>query len=91
VNSIELLSDVRSSYVKSVTINVSLPALTKKMVSDIEHLSKEHQGKALLKFNVYDPENNMHLEMFSRTTKVHPSDAFLNFFEGQSDMSYRIN
>ncbi|WP_340112257.1 DNA polymerase III subunit alpha [Maribellus mangrovi] len=91
VNSIELLNDVRSSYVKSITINVPLPVLTKKLVSDIQKLSKEHQGKALLKFNVFDPENNMHLEMFSRTTKIHPSDAFLNFFEGQSDMSYRIN
>ena len=91
VNSIELLSDVRSNYVKSITINVPLPVLNERLVRDIENLAKEHKGKALLKFNVYDPENNMQLEMFSRTTKVYPSDAFLGFFEDQSDMSYRIN
>ncbi len=91
VNSIELLSDVRSSYVKSVTINLPLPVLNKKLVENIESLAKDHQGKALLKFNVFDPENNMHLEMFSRTARVYPSDAFLNFFEEQPDMSYRIN
>ena len=91
VNSIELLSDVRSNYVKSITINVPLPVLNERLVRDIENLAREHKGKALLRFNVYDPENNMQLEMFSRTTRVFPSDAFLGFFEDQSDMSYRIN
>ena len=91
VNSIELLSDVRSNYVKSITINMPLTALNEKLVKDIENLASEHKGKALLKFLVYDPENNMQLEMFSRSTKVFPSDAFLGFFEDLSDMSYRIN
>lgn len=91
VNSIELLSDVRSSYVKSVTINMPISALNKKLVTDIDHLAKEHRGNALLKFVVYDPENNMQLEMFSRTAKVDPSDDFLSFFDDQPDVSYRIN
>ncbi|MFV0593469.1 MAG: DNA polymerase III subunit alpha [Draconibacterium sp.] len=91
VNSIELLSDVRSNYVKSITINMPISALNKKLVKDIDHLSKEHKGSALLKFVVYDPENNMQLEMFSRTAKVDPTDDFLNFFDNKSDVSYRIN
>jgi len=77
--------------VKSITVNLPLPLVNKDLVKDIDHLAKEHKGKSLLKFNVYDPENNMHLEMFSRTAKVHPSDAFLKFFEDRPEMSYRIN
>ncbi|MFV0265770.1 MAG: DNA polymerase III subunit alpha [Draconibacterium sp.] len=91
VNSIELLSDVRSGYVKSVTINMPISALNQKLVTDIDHLAKEHKGNALLKFVVYDPENNTQLEMFSRTAKVDPSDDFLSFFDDQPDVSYRIN
>jgi len=91
VSSIELLSDIRSNYVKSITINVPLDLLNERLVKDIERMANDHKGKALLKFNVYDPENNMQLEMFSRTVKVFPSDAFLRFFEDQSDLSYRIN
>ncbi len=91
VNSIELLDDVRSNYVKSITVNLPLSSLTEKMVKTLENLAVEHKGKALLKFNVYDPENNMFIEMFSRTAKVNPSDRFLNFFEDQPEMSYRIN
>ena len=86
-----MLSDVRSNYINSITINLPLNRLNRKLVKAIQQMAKDHKGKALLKFNVYDPENNMHLEMFSRTTRVYPSDAFLNFFEDQSDMSYRIN
>lgn len=91
VNSIELLSDVRSNYVKSVTINIPLSLLNENLVKTIDNMAREHQGKALLKFNVYDPESNMKLEMFSRTVKIFPSDTFLGFFDDQSDMSYRIN
>ena len=65
--------------------------ISKKLVQDIDHLAKEHKGSALLKFVVYDPENNMQLEMFSRTAKVDPTDAFLGFFDDQPDVTYRIN
>ncbi len=91
VNSIELLNDVRSSYVKSITVNLPLASLSERMVKTLENLVIDNKGKALLKFNVYDPENNMYIEMFSRTAKVNPSDKFLNFFEEQPNMSYRIN
>ncbi len=91
VNSIELLSEARTTYVKTITINMLLTALDEKMVKTIENLTTEYQGKATLKFNIYDPENKMFIEMFSRTARVNPLDSFLKFFEDQADMSYRIN
>uniref|UniRef100_UPI0032168883 DNA polymerase III subunit alpha n=1 Tax=uncultured Draconibacterium sp. TaxID=1573823 RepID=UPI0032168883 len=91
VTSIELLSEVRESYVKSITINLPLQKITEKMVQTIENLVEDHKGKTLLNFNVYDPENNMFIKMFSRTARVNPSDKFLRFFDEQADISYRIN
>ena len=91
VSGIELLSEVRETYVKSITVNLPLSKLNEHVVKAIENLVAENKGKALLKFNVYDPENNMHIEMFSRTARIHPSDKFLSFFDGQPDISYRIN
>ena len=91
VSNIELLSEVRSTYVKSITINMSLNVLDEKMVKSIDNLAKEYKGKATLKFNIYDPENNMHVELFSRTARVNPLDNFLKFFEDHPEMSYRIN
>ncbi|MEN8115577.1 MAG: DNA polymerase III subunit alpha [Bacteroidota bacterium] len=91
VTSIELLSEVRKNYIKSITINLPLPKLNGAIVKTIENLAKENTGKALLRFNVYDPENNMNIEMFSRTVKVNPSDSFMSFFDDLDDIGYRIN
>jgi DNA polymerase-3 subunit alpha len=91
VNSIELLDDVREKYIKSLTINVPLKALTEDFVKRVDEMAGEYKGKALLKFNVFDTENNMYIEMFSRTTRVNPLDGFLNFFDEQPEMTYRIN
>lgn len=91
VNKIELLDDVRSNYVNSITINIPLKTVSEELVRKLKELSDEHKGKALLRVNVFDAENNMYLEMFSRKIKVYPSDKLLRFFEEHPEMSYRIN
>jgi len=91
VSKIDLLAEVRTNYVKSITINMPLQVLTEKLVNDIDNLAKENTGKVLLKFNVYDMEHNMGLKMFSRKMKIFPSDRFLRFFDEQPDISYQIN
>ena len=91
INQIELLSEVRKNYIKSVTINLPIHKLNKSIIGKIEELVKNNTGNALLKFNVYDPENNMNIEMFSRSTKINLSESFLSFFDDEMDIGYRIN
>jgi DNA polymerase-3 subunit alpha len=88
---IELLSEVRKNYIKSVTVNLPLDKLNESVIEKIESITINNSGKALLKFNVYDPENNMQIKMFSRTIKVDLSDSFLKFFEEDINIGYRIN
>ena len=91
VSQIELLSEVRKNYIKSITINLPLQHLNERTIVEIEHLVKNNKGKALLKFNVYDTENNMQVDLFSRNTKINFSDNFLKFFDEIPDIGYRIN
>ena len=91
VNHIELLSEVRKNYIKNVTVNLPLHKINKPFIEKIEKLAKNNKGKALLKFNVYDVENNMHIDMFSRNTKIDLSDNILHFFDEELDITYRIN
>jgi DNA polymerase III subunit alpha len=88
---IELLSEARKNYVKSVTINVSLNELTESIINDIENLSRNNKGQALLKFNVYNPENNMYIHLFSRNTRIELTNHFLDYFEKQPGIGFRIN
>ena len=88
---IELLSEVRKNYVKSVTINLPLDMINDPVIQEIEKLAQNNKGKALLKFNVYDPESNLYIHLFSRTNRIRFSDDFLKFFEGKSAIGYKIN
>ncbi len=91
ISHIELLSDVRKNYIKSVTVNLPLHQLNQRNIEKIEQLAKNNKGKALLKFNVFDVENNMQIDLFSRNTKIDLSDKFLKFFDEIPDIGYRIN
>ena len=88
---IELLSEARKNYVKSVTINVSLNELTERVIKDIELLAQNNKGQALLKFNIYNPENNMYIHLFSRNTRIELTNPFLSYFEKTPGLGYRIN
>ncbi len=91
VGQIELLSEVRKNYIKSITLNVPLHKLNESVINGIERITKNNKGKTVLKFNIYDVENNMNVQMFSRTSKINLTDGFLKFFDDNLDISFRIN
>jgi DNA polymerase-3 subunit alpha len=91
ISAIELLSEVRKNYIKTVTLNLPLDKLDEDIIQEIEKMAKNNKGKSLLKFNVYDTDSNMNIQMFSRTSKINFSDEFLTFFENVPDITYRIN
>jgi DNA polymerase III subunit alpha len=88
---IELLSEARKNYIKCVTINIPLHELNESVIEEIENLARNNKGQALLKFNVYDPENNMYIHLFSRSTKIELTNGFLNYFDENPGIGYRIN
>ena len=91
ITQIELLSEVKKNYIKSVTVNLPLDKLNESTIKEIETLAENNKGKALLKFNVYDTDNNMQIQLFSRTVKVDLTESFLTFFDENMDIGYRIN
>ncbi|WP_372935916.1 OB-fold nucleic acid binding domain-containing protein, partial [Mariniphaga sediminis] len=88
---IELLSEARKNYVKSVTINIPLNKVNESVIEQIESIVRNNKGKALLKFNVYDPESNMFIHLFSRNTRIELTNSLLEYFEKETDIGYRIN
>jgi DNA polymerase-3 subunit alpha len=88
---IELLSEARKNYIKSITINLPLNQLNESVIDEIEELSKNNKGSTLLKFNIFDQENNLQIDMFSRNTKINFTDNFLKFFDKHENIAYRIN
>jgi DNA polymerase-3 subunit alpha len=91
ISQIELLSEVRKNHVKSITLNLPINKLTDTVVERIEKMAQNNKGNTLLKFNIYNLENNMNVQMFSRTTKINLTDGFLKLFDEELNITYRIN
>ena len=91
ITQIELLSEVRKNYVKSITLNLPVQKLKQEVVERIETIALNNKGNTLLKFNIYNLENNMNIQMFSRTAKINLSDSILKFFDEELNITYRIN
>ncbi len=91
ITNIELLSEVRKNYVKSITLNMPVTGVTRDMVEKLEEISLNNKGKILLRFNIYDPESNMNIQMFSRNIKIELTDEMIGFLRNELNMSFRIN
>jgi DNA polymerase III subunit alpha len=88
---IELLSEARKKYVKSLTINLPLDKIDDSVIKDLEKITKKNKGNTLLKFNIYDQDSNMFIKLFSRTVKIDLTNKFLKYFENNPDIGYKIN
>ncbi len=91
VTNMELLSEVRRNHVKTVTLTMPLWLINQSIINHLEKLAREHKGSALLKFNVYDPETNRSIQLFSRNTKITMDNELLNFFDEHPEIIFRIN
>ena len=65
--------------------------INKSIIDKLENLAREHKGSTLIKFNVYDPETNRSIQLFSRNTKIAMDNALINFFDEHPEIVFRIN
>ncbi|HEX7583328.1 MAG TPA: OB-fold nucleic acid binding domain-containing protein, partial [Prolixibacteraceae bacterium] len=91
VSKMELMDEIREKYFKSITIKVPLPVLTTEMVNELASLTQNSKGKTLLKFDIWDPETKMMVNLFSRNTRIEITNELLAYFEKQDDLAFKIN
>ncbi len=91
ITSIRLLSQVREELVKSLTIKLQLSSLTDGFIQNLTTISENHQGKVQLKFKVFDNDENLAVEMFSRNKSVDVTNELLNELDQISDIQYSVN
>ena len=90
IGKIDFLSDVKDELIESITIDVPLSRLTEDMTFTLNELTNE-SGKALLYFNIIDPEGKQNLKLQSRNHQINVDRKLIDFIKSQPDFSYRIN
>ena len=73
------------------TINVESDAIDETMVSDLQTILENDEGKAQLFFQIHDVDSNTYLLMRAREHTVGVGHALIQYIEQHPKMSYQIN
>ena len=90
VKSMAMLHDVKSEMVKSLTLKVPLNNITPELVTELRAATDKHQGKVILKMKIFDPEEKMAIDFFSRGIRINLDNELLQFFE-EMDLQIAVN
>lgn len=91
LNSVELLSEVKNTLIKTLTLSIDVNLLTDEMVEDLSEVAHENPGETELKFNIFMDEKTK-ANFTSKNTKVSVNRALTDIIERYSDaIQMKIN
>ena len=80
VRNMELLDELAQKRIQGVALRIPLQNVTKDLISVLEKLCAKHSGQAALKIFLKDEDQNLQVELISRTTRVNVSNALVAEF-----------
>jgi DNA polymerase III subunit alpha len=90
IKNIYLLSSVREELVKNIQIRLPLDAITDSFVSGLAGYSKISGGTTNLKIMVYDPGENINIDMFCRSQRISLSDDLIDFLTRSAEIEFKL-
>lgn len=90
VTSIRLLDSIGEELTKSITVKIAIGDLNDNLISDLERIISENEGKHNLKVQVYDLEEDFMLGLQSKSSKVKAAGKFINEIESLG-LRYKLN
>ena len=90
VNSVQMLGDLRESLLKSISIKLPIDTIDEKMIAELRGKIEENEGKAILKFLIFDPEKKIWVQMFSRSHRVDVSNDLIDYLENNPVFEYKL-
>ena len=91
IKNITMLPDVRDEMIKSLLLSIPLNRLTENVISGLKKIAVPNSGKTMLRFNIYDPEEKINVEMFSRSQKVRVTDDLIEYLTDHPEIEFRLN
>jgi len=90
VRDISLLSEIRDEKTKGLNISILLQDVNEGLITEIEKLTKEYEGKSLLKVNIIDEKENRVANLLSRKIKIDPDDGLLKRLDELDEIQYKV-
>src|SRR6056297_1001628 len=91
IKKIILLSQVREDLVESISLTIPLKSISTGLIEEIKEFALAKKGKALMKFKIVDTEENIGVDLFSRSERIDITNEFIRYLDEKSDIQYSIN
>ena len=91
ITTIELLTEIKGSMIKKITISVPLEKITPSFSEDLSAVLNKTKGKQSVEFLVYDKEKNMSLQMFSRSKKTKVNKKLISKLQELNDIEINLS
>lgn len=90
VKEIRMLDSVGQMLTKSITLKLPINALTDNLLEKLELLCNEHKGEHKFKMKVIDSENEIGLDLVSKSFRINATSQFVKELEIMG-LPYRLN
>jgi len=91
IKSMILLNNAREELVRNISLRISLIDLNEKIISEIKNQSDQNKGKTTMKFNIYDEQEGLSIDLFSRNSSVTITDELIEFLNAHPEIEYRVS
>lgn len=90
VREVRMLDTVGQMLTKSITLKLPIDSINDQLLERLEMLCEEHKGEHKFKMKVVDIENEINLDLISKTFFVNASSQLVKELEGMG-LPYRLN
>lgn len=85
-----LLAEAMDKLVKQITIEMPLNTIDNARINKLYKLMRSHKGTCPVKFRIFDPDENIYIEMNTPKYSVECSE-FTKSLKSFGDISYKFN
>ncbi|MBN2524657.1 MAG: DNA polymerase III subunit alpha [Bacteroidales bacterium] len=91
VKSMIILNNAREDIVNNLAIRIALKDINEKLIKEIREKTNQYNGKTNVKFYIYDEEEGITLEMFSRNTSVSVTNELIEYLNKKSEIEFKVS
>ena len=91
INTMSLLETVKQQLTRSVELSMHPSALTVDMIQFLEKNTRSYPGKSTLKFNVYEPKENLRVSMFTVEKGFEMNEEMADYLMNNLDVDVKVS
>ncbi|MCO5259022.1 MAG: DNA polymerase III subunit alpha [Crocinitomicaceae bacterium] len=90
ITNIEFLQNLSEKSAKSLVLNISARLLDQKLIADLNNLFLSNEGPSTITFNIYDPVDEVNVNMSAKNIKIKVTSELLKSLENMN-LNYKLN